>query len=1732
MKMQAIFIKNLKATLMALFFLFFTNLVHAVCPVSGDTTTATGYSPDMCGSSTTPAGTPINKTCCVSANTSNNVYTIYNGGTAQSVIINSTCTQDVAIPGLEALEWTKFSTAPVAGGKLTCITITAIPNGVWLGFVDNKWSTAANWAGNVVPDSTVVATFDNRCRANCTGVVMDINVNVKGVSVASTSTMTSLTANTGVTVTVGSSGWTQAKTGFTFDGTLAASMTWSGTTSISAGTFQPSTAGTNTFLDLAITGGTFNAGTSAVAFGAANITTGTYTQTSGSSNFGGAITLSSAGTITTGTSTTTIAGLLTVVTGTSYTSSGTDNINGGVNMTGGTITTGTLTENSSVTMSGGTWNLSSGTSIFNNNGNNLGVTISGGTMLPAANATVQFKGTSINAGTGALMLTGGTFGAATPVTGTTVTLSGQFLLSSATSKYYSAGTDNFNNYVTVSAAGTVTTGTLTTKGVLTISAGTWNLNNTTLFNNDNLANSFIMSGGTILPAAGVSVSFKGTTTSLNMTGGTYGTATTSGTLSFAAAVSLIPTAASIWVHTGTAAVTITGGLTMKDDSASSNTCKFGDAASTGAISIGAIALQYTGGTATSTPLFTQGNSALTAASFTLNSTVTSASGGAKFTGGTGNVTISGNYIFDCGTNNESNTFTGPTGNLEIDGGTITITTVAGANDCSNQFTLTNTNLILNGGTQTFGGTNSPGGSGSNVSSLSMKSLTVGFNATAKTKTIGSGLTLTGTGNAFVINGSQATDAYTSSRPIAITNGDMAINVTTGTLTTTLSSTTTTSGINLTSSTTGGNVTFNPTGTGAMVLNSSGALINFTNSFTSTDTGAHITGTQNFVMNGTIANTTINMAGGSFGTSGTFTISKTASTSIVGLNTLANAFTKPIVITSGILQLNPSTGTCSGATVCNLTAATVTLNYGGSLVCGNGTYTITTLNFNGGFLDCGSYNLNWTGATGDGKWSTPGNWGTGGTHTVPSGTQVAIFSTNYCTGTNCLVNIDTAQTVGGISLLSSYNCGADCTITQNASLTINSGGYYQDAGTFVGSTNTANFFKNAGVFDVNGGSFSSTYGTTTFNASTAQTLDFTGFSGTFFGPVAINGSGATYTLISTMPVLANDFTFGDTGTGTLTGGIINTTGNVTVNNKGYTGTTVLTLSGTSSVNFNATGGTAYNLPNVTISNSAGTITFTSGATYLINNDFIHSGNSTLTLTGTTMQFDSALSTTQAITLKSSEIFNNVSFTSSNQVTETFTGTMNVTGVLTVNTSGGTCTFSGTGGINFTGFGNATADISFAGSGCTGSTAITVATTGGNVIVKNTAGVSMPAFIVTASGGGAGYTVTYASGSTMNFTNTYTYSGAATLVASATVNFNNTQTITAGSAVGTVYNNVNITPTSSRTLTIQDTLNVQGTLSLGAAAGSTCTLKKGTGAGIINMTGLQVNVANAGCVGSTTNATAVLQMAGPYTGTNQTITSSTSGAALPDFAVTSVSPNTITFGGTNINYDFDGGYNFSGTASVVAGTSLIEFSSTAAETITPGANAVYGKVQFTQGSTNAYTISGTLNMTGTLEFQTLSGLNSCTLNTGTINTTGSTVTFTQPTAGSLNLTVSGTAANVTLNNTAAQDKFTGTLTVDKLGKSATFTAANTFGTAMPISILNGTLAFSGAVSTTGTLTVQSTGAVSGTAALTNSFGNMILNNTVTATYTKNLGILAITAGSGACPTNANVAAGSVCGGIVAP
>ncbi len=104
---------------------------------------------------------------------------------------------------------------------------------LWTGGGGNaNWSTVANWSGGVAPGLSDTALFNGTCSSNCSPNIT-ANISVGGVRIASSYAST-ITQNSGITLTIGAQNWVQLAG--TFAGSNAA-FTINGALIITGGSF-------------------------------------------------------------------------------------------------------------------------------------------------------------------------------------------------------------------------------------------------------------------------------------------------------------------------------------------------------------------------------------------------------------------------------------------------------------------------------------------------------------------------------------------------------------------------------------------------------------------------------------------------------------------------------------------------------------------------------------------------------------------------------------------------------------------------------------------------------------------------------------------------------------------------------------------------------------------------------------------------------------------------------------------------------------------------------------------------------------------------------------------------------------------------------------------------------------------------------------------------------------------------------------------------------------------------------------------------------------------------------------------------------------------------------------------------------------------------------------------------------------------------------------------------------
>lgn len=148
-------------------------------------------------------------------------------------------------------------------------------NRYWIGADGGSWNNSTNWSDRlgglsigILPSVSDIVIFDGL--ASCS---IDANVNVKGISIATTYTG-SITVNSGIIITVAASGFTQA--GGTFNGGDQL-IRINGMFSLSGGIFNSTTNTLQISSNFGFTGGTFNHNNGTVSFSSAQTITGNAT---------------------------------------------------------------------------------------------------------------------------------------------------------------------------------------------------------------------------------------------------------------------------------------------------------------------------------------------------------------------------------------------------------------------------------------------------------------------------------------------------------------------------------------------------------------------------------------------------------------------------------------------------------------------------------------------------------------------------------------------------------------------------------------------------------------------------------------------------------------------------------------------------------------------------------------------------------------------------------------------------------------------------------------------------------------------------------------------------------------------------------------------------------------------------------------------------------------------------------------------------------------------------------------------------------------------------------------------------------------------------------------------------------------------------------------------------------------------------------------------------------------
>ncbi len=256
----------------------------------------------------------------------------------------------------------------------------------------------------------------------------------------------------------------------------------------------------------------------------------------------------------------------------------------------------------------------------------------------------------------------------------------------------------------------------------------------------------------------------------------------------------------------------------------------------------------------------------------------------------------------------------------------------------------------------------------------------------------------------------------------------------------------------------------------------------------------------------------------------------------------------------------------------------------------------------------SYAYTWIGQGADSNWSTGANWLSG---SAPGSGDLAYFNDDYCS--SCNVNINSSISAGGVLMSSNYS--GVITQQSGATITIGSGHWTQQSGTFVGSNSSITMTNH---FRLNGGSFTSTSGNFEIrdDITVAAAASFFHNSGTMItrttsdnitSNIDLNGHevynfnfrrryGATVTLLSDFVIRGDLQSNNDHVHGPVRGAVdIEIYGDLTIGRANFLTAgknhPTFILKGSANQNMHGVHTTASwnNLPNLTIDKSGGNVT---------------------------------------------------------------------------------------------------------------------------------------------------------------------------------------------------------------------------------------------------------------------------------------------------------------------------------------------------------------------------------------------------------------------------------------------------------------------------------------------------------------------------------------------------------------
>lgn len=411
-----------------------------------------------------------------------------------------------------------------------------------------------------------------------------------------------------------------------------------------------------------------------------------------------------------------------------------------------------------------------------------------------------------------------------------------------------------------------------------------------------------------------------------------------------------------------------------------------------------------------------------------------------------------------------------------------------------------------------------------------------------------------------------------------------------------------------------------------------------------------------------------------------------------------------------------------------------------------------------------------------------------------------------------------------------------TITQSSgrNITINSKGWVQLGGAFVGSSSTSDTITVSGPVVLNGGSFQSTSGkfyvsgswysvggSMSFSANSGEIL-FSIDSGTTsittgtetYQKVTFGGYAAVFNLNNSTMTIAGDLTLSVAGGGQyFNTGQLKVAGNVTASGARNSDSESVILTGNPSGQTLSTSGGGY-IPNLEIATGANPVTFS--GTVSIKNSFKVTSVGTTTTTGSTLSFSRSFGT---LTIAPGSIaYNNIQISNYTADTDFGGATMTINGNLTLGSgSAGDGGNFNNGTLNVAGDLTTLATMSISGSALFR----LVGNPSGQTITSNgaTAGVSNLEIAAGANN------VTF--GSAVTISGNYTLTSVGTLnTASSTLNFESSSVSIHPGAV--IYNDVTFwVAWGGSTFNLNSsTFNIGGNLTLNATGGYAMTLGSGT------------------------------------------------------------------------------------------------------------------------------------------------------------------------------------------------------------------------------------------------------------------------------------------------------------------